>query len=657
MSLKLIQGQDYRLASAVIATATEFTLNSFNTPNGGAITVSDLETINYGTLDPDTDFEEIISFTSLTTNVDGSVTLTGVVRGLKFIDPFDQDTNLRQPHSANATFVLSNNPQTTQGLVSNTSDETITGKFTFETVPASTASAVAGDDLVNLTQLNAAALGSSNIDKNIVAGTSGEAVVAGQIGYFDETDKEWKLADASTSATCENVMLSIFQGAGIDGGAITNGTLILGRDKNQSGFTAGDKIYISNTAGTLINTPGTVEVQVGYAKSATEIYFNPNYFKTVATKNEKDALGGTSGTAVSSSNKLVDDDDTSATSSANKVVRMDSNGLIDISISKMLILWSDGNDGDTTISTTVSLTKDMNYKTLTISSGGILKTNGYRVFAHVINIQSGGKIEEPGNNGANGQDEPAPKAGGAGGVATHSAGSVQGASTGGAGGASGSSAQGSNGVNGGDISACSLGVDAGDGGDGAGFNGAGGTKGTITLTTSNVNLFTIKQSLVLDTDGLSVKIIGGSGSGAGGGGAGHGSGNQNGSGGGGGSAGGNIFLFSEKVTINGTIDIYGGAGGNGGAGSYGGGAGGGAGGGILLLACRVLSGSGTVNLYGGDGGTGGTGGTESGVAGDGGDGGNFYKIYSTDNSTLTVNKDGGTPSGSVGTLYDIQTDY
>ena len=50
----------------------------------------------------------------------------------------------------------------------------------------------------------------------------------------------------------------------------------------------------------------------------------------VPTQNENDALVGTSGTAVSSSNKLVDADDVALTGTPNKIARRDSDGLLTI---------------------------------------------------------------------------------------------------------------------------------------------------------------------------------------------------------------------------------------------------------------------------------------------------------------------------------------
>ncbi len=120
-------------------------------------------------------------------------------------------------------------------------------------------------------------------------GTAGETVVAGNLVYFDDTDNEWKKCDADTAATVENTLLGIAQGAGVDGGAITDGVLLFGYDDNQTGMTPGALQYASNTAGGISETPGTKEVTLGYSRSATTLYFNPR-FNQQLTENQQDLV-------------------------------------------------------------------------------------------------------------------------------------------------------------------------------------------------------------------------------------------------------------------------------------------------------------------------------------------------------------------------------
>lgn len=105
-----IQAQNFALAgSGVTSTATTVILRSFKYSDGSTnITMTDVGTIGYATFEPGTVREENCSFTGVTQNADGTATLTGVVRGLKFKPPYDQNTALRYAHSGSTVFVMSN---------------------------------------------------------------------------------------------------------------------------------------------------------------------------------------------------------------------------------------------------------------------------------------------------------------------------------------------------------------------------------------------------------------------------------------------------------------------------------------------------------------------------------------------------------------------
>jgi hypothetical protein len=60
-------------------------------------------------------------------------------------------------------------------------------------------------------------------------------------------------------------------------------------------------------------------------------------------------------------------------------VKLDESGL-EFSDSLLKILFGDGSDGDVTISSDTTLTRDMFYNNLTVNSGVKLRTNGYRIF-------------------------------------------------------------------------------------------------------------------------------------------------------------------------------------------------------------------------------------------------------------------------------------
>jgi len=228
--------------------------------------------------------------------------------------------------NAGTDIAITNNHNWLNNFMDLGSAQTVAGVKTFSSLPATTAgNPVADNDIARKAYVDATATGTTNIDRTVVAGNAGETVAAGELLYFDTgANNEWMLADADTASTVENVILGIAQGAGTDGAAITGGILIKGLDSNQTGMTAGDVMYASDTAGAIASSAGTKEVAVGAAKSATELYFSPR-FPQQLTEDEQDALVGTSGTP-SASNKFVTADDATTAKTASKIARRDANG-------------------------------------------------------------------------------------------------------------------------------------------------------------------------------------------------------------------------------------------------------------------------------------------------------------------------------------------
>lgn len=297
-----IQAQKFTLAIGISTSDTSITLTSFNLPDGTAIAAGDVGSINYGTLEPGTTREEQISFTGFTTNGDGTVTLTGVTRGLGFgaSNTYSEQADLKVQHGAGATFIISNTAAFYDEFVNKYNDETISGTLTVPT-PTSGGHAVTKDYADGLV------VGGLAQNKVAVAGTAGESVAAGDLVYFDDTDNEWKKADADVVATIDNVLLGIAQGSGSDGVAITDGVLLYGLDENQTGLTAGTVYYVSNTAGEISASAGTNEKIIGWGQAATGLYFDP-YHGGLPSRAEKAALAG-AGAAPSTSNKFLTEGD------------------------------------------------------------------------------------------------------------------------------------------------------------------------------------------------------------------------------------------------------------------------------------------------------------------------------------------------------------
>lgn len=218
--------------------------------------------------------------------------------------------------------------------------------------------------------------------------------------------------------------------------------------------------------------------------------------------------------------------------------------------------FGSGVDGIQTITSDLTLVRDMYYDTLTVNSGVNLFTGGFRI--HVLNTCTvNGKIDRSGSPGISASAVPGLVAGSLG--------------ASGAGGAGGGAAAGSAGT----ATAASVGTGGGAGGSGSG--GAGGAAGGTTVPTPALGgveqLNAVRQASVC-RDLLGTVLNGGSGGGGGG-----GSGVAA-SGGAGGAGGGVLVLSARTLTGTGIIAA------NGGAGATGllvnGGGGGGGGGGVIV---------------------------------------------------------------------------
>lgn len=296
-------------------------------------------------------------------------------------------------------------------------------------------------------------------------------------------------------------------------------------------------------------------------------------------------------------------------------------------------LFGDGSDGDVTIAAgTTTLTRDMFYDDLSISSGAVLRPDGFRVFVRGT-LTLDGLIHSNGGNGS----------GTAAGGGAYVSGSrpLSTGNTAGGGGSSGCLAPGPGSSNataprgfsnsGGAAGitnpfpcvACTggAGTDGGagkGGGGGAGGNNSGGASaqngeaaGTVGVSSAAHGDLRALLRGSFDAVNLNYVKYGAGGTGGGGGGC----GGTNGGGGGGG--GGIVFVAARYATGSGSVQAKGGNGGNG-SGAIGGGGGGGGGGGVVVL----IIGSGSTPTTSVVGGTKGNGGVGSGGHGNGGAGGN-----------------------------------
>jgi len=304
-NFQYVQAQKILLFGSGVGTAdVTIKLQSLATPDGVALTMADFGLIGFGTVEPGTVREEIISWTGITDNGDGTHTLTGVSRGLDFRAPYAANASRGKTHAGGSTFIITNAAPFYDMFVGKTNDETIEGLHEFEQNPLlPTADPTAANEASTKGYVDKTATGTATYDQQIISQVAGETFAAGDAVYFNSSDQEWYKTDATNSAKSVGVIVGIAQAAGTDGNNFT--VLLSGLDKTQTGLLAGDTYYLSNVAGELSLTPGVNEVKVGSSSTATELIVVPI---NELTQDLIDALTGSEGDP-SDTNKFITEDD------------------------------------------------------------------------------------------------------------------------------------------------------------------------------------------------------------------------------------------------------------------------------------------------------------------------------------------------------------
>ena len=368
-----LQTKKTTLSYSISDSETTIRLSALLKLDGTSVSAADIGDYMTFTIDPGTSKEEICSIASsgVTVNADGTVDITGVVRGLREGGTGGYSTGgYSAEHGAGAVVVFSNNPQLYNQLANKSNDNTFTGLNIFSGyAPQTDTDPVAANDLTRLSYVQALVLGTLTTIDVVVPGTAGETIADGNLIYLN-TDNKWYKTDADTTSTVNNVLLGIAKGAGTANNPITNGILLQGVDNAQSGLVAGEIQYASNTAGGISSTPGTTEVTVGVAKSTTELYFSPRFNQQI-TEDQQDALAGTSGTP-GASNKFVTADDVSNAAASGKIVRATGTALPALSGENLIKIQSlERFAGYTAASNTSE-----NTVFTTTLAGGLLSTTG-----------------------------------------------------------------------------------------------------------------------------------------------------------------------------------------------------------------------------------------------------------------------------------------
>lgn len=224
-------------------------LDRITTLTGETIETADINTLGRGviTINPDgdgnTSYPESVSFTGVS-----GTTLVGAVRGL------DKASNSIGDY-------MRYHPVGTPVIISIGTHEIA--------------------DII--AYINSQVIGSRKV---VVAAIAGETIAAAGTGvYFNAASGQWFKWTATDTTKSESVLLGITQGSGATLGLIGGGgVLLFGLDSNQAGLTVGAVQYVGDTSGAVSATTGTLNVPIGNAKSATELYFSP-YIGVVRTTN------------------------------------------------------------------------------------------------------------------------------------------------------------------------------------------------------------------------------------------------------------------------------------------------------------------------------------------------------------------------------------
>ena len=128
-----VAGKTYYLNSPISSSDSSLTLSAFKTPvSDYPLIMTNFGTIGYFTLEPGSSVrQEIISFTGVTQNSDGTATISGLTRGLSPVSPYTASTTIQKAHPGGSTVVISNPPQLYEQMATRANDETITGQWTF----------------------------------------------------------------------------------------------------------------------------------------------------------------------------------------------------------------------------------------------------------------------------------------------------------------------------------------------------------------------------------------------------------------------------------------------------------------------------------------------------------------------------------------------
>ncbi|MES2287159.1 MAG: hypothetical protein V4547_15815, partial [Bacteroidota bacterium] len=178
-SFKFVQAQSFTIDGAgPIIGDTEIVLTSFKTIDGVPLTMADFGSVGYCTIEPNSGTqEEQISFSSVTQNANGTGTLGGV-KNVLFVSPYTETSGLAKTHAGGNILVISNTSGFYNTFLNKDDDATITGQFTFTTIPISTVLPLNPTEIANKEYVDSVALSGAPNASTSVQGVVQEATVS-----------------------------------------------------------------------------------------------------------------------------------------------------------------------------------------------------------------------------------------------------------------------------------------------------------------------------------------------------------------------------------------------------------------------------------------------------------------------------------------------
>ena len=295
----VLQLQPFYLNQPLGASDTTIQIRGLKDSRGTAITampsgVTELVV----TIEPQsTTNQEIISFTGITDNGNGIVTLTGVTRNLS---PTDATATLSAtvPHANNATCIVSDSPQALKKVLVTDETATITAVHTFGVSPV-VPDATNANQPVSKSQLDLAVLGTVPASSTTVLGAVRVATDPTKtLGTATMTIASPCVVTLNSHALTANDTIRFTTTGSLPTGLVVGTTYYV----ISTGLTANTFQLSSTAGGTAINTSGS---QSGtHTLYRTTPYALNDQDTRLPSQGESDALNGNNGTP-SSSNTYV----------------------------------------------------------------------------------------------------------------------------------------------------------------------------------------------------------------------------------------------------------------------------------------------------------------------------------------------------------------